>query len=177
MIAEVLSPEVVNQLAHLAPLALPVLMALNQAQKNWVDRRDGGKCQAPFEHECNGAARNKRHKHHILPQRYAKRFGINPDYPENVVSLCENAHVGNGHETGPVIHPDMLQARQEYRSGNKNAYKEITELRSDLLDNKQVYWNTDFDRAMQALAVLNTQQFDEPWPEKKQWQKKTTPPH
>lgn len=141
--------------------------AFTKAQRDWIDERDGGKCQAPFKHACNGTTPGKRHKHHIIPQRYAERVGIDPDFSENGISICENAHVGNGHETGPVIHPDMQQARQEYRQGNKKAYSEAMEGRDEMLEDGLVYWNDQYDRILHARAVKNTQRFKIPWPKKK----------
>lgn len=139
-------------------------LSFTKSQRDWIDERDNHQCQAPWEHECNGLTQAKRHKHHIIPQRYAERMGIDPDYPENGISICENAHVGNGHETGDVIHPDMRQARLEYRLGNKEAYVEAIRRREGILDRRQIYWNDTYDRVLQTIAIRNTQRFKKLFP-------------
>lgn len=92
--------------------------------------------------------------HHILPQLYMERLGgINPNYPENMVTLCRTAH--RGHATS--IHPDMHQAGIDYNQGNKDAYKQASANHAALLAQRQIYWNDVHDRQLSVIAVRNTQ--------------------
>lgn len=92
--------------------------------------------------------------HHILPQSFSDRpaIGINPNFPENMLTLCKPAHIG---ETG--VHPDTYEAMLQYRQGNKQAYKEMSQARSALLDQRQIYWDDSHDRQLQVMAIRNTQ--------------------
>ena len=117
-----------------------------------------GSCQFPTPHECNG--NDEKNIHHVLPQRYALRHGVDPDFPENGLDICTNAHIKgwkvNGKELDP-IHPDTKRARLSFGRGDKDAFKKMEKERDEKIDEKVPYWNTTHDRAMQTLAVRNTQ--------------------
>lgn len=132
-----------------------------------------GPCQFPADHvselgrECNGD--EKIQVHHIKPERYSSRFGIDPQYAENGISLCEASHVG----APGSIHPDTYQAKIKYREGDQGAFKEMGEQRDKKLGNKQTYWNDKFDRQMDSIAVRSSQRADKKkggrnswWPQK-----------
>lgn len=121
-------------------------------QQRWAIReeRDGGKCQFPphlngHAKECGG----RLEVHHILGQRYCRHFKIDPDFPANAITICENAH-------SKVIHPDMQTARREYGM-NKESYHKAFEARDELLKEGKIYWNDEHDRSMTAVAIRNTQ--------------------
>lgn len=134
--------------ASLGLLAISMFGAFTKRQREAILKRDDGECQFPEKHEHKGGLQ----VHHIIPQRYAKEVGIeDPDYPENGITLCEEAHTGkNG------IHPDISRAKKSYGK-NKNAYNEVFQERQEKLKNRQVYWNTTWDRLMSVIAVRNTQ--------------------
>jgi hypothetical protein len=124
--------------------------AFNYAQRKWIrEERDKGKCQAPFPHRCNEKEKQCQ-VHHILPQGYCLRVDIeDPDFPENAITLCQNAH--------DKIHPDVPSARHNY-SQDKGSFGKLKEDRSKKLDNREVYWNTEHDRQMQVIAIRNTEE-------------------
>lgn len=134
--------------------------ALNKIQREAIKERDGQRCQGcgitkicnRSEPECNP---EKLQVHHILPQGYAKKFDIDPDYPENLITVCTTLHTGHPTQS---IHPDTFQAKMTYQGQHKDAFKEMKEKREEMLAQRQVYWNTAYDRPLQALAVKNTQQ-------------------
>ena len=70
--------------------------------------------------------------HHILPQAYSRQFGVDPDYPENAISLCRTFHQQEIHITNI---PEAHQALRERRP----------------------YWDTTHDRKLGTIAVRNTQ--------------------
>ncbi len=105
-----------------------------------------GGCQFPLPHSCNGNRRKE--EHHILPQGYCSRLGIDPDYAENGITVCSHAH--------DIIHPDRIKARQSYHQ-DKNSFKELHQERGKLMDERKIYWNDEFDRQLEARAVYNTQ--------------------
>jgi hypothetical protein len=126
--------------------------ALSKKQRLFIKiERDGGQCQFPP--HLNGSKRDCLPKrlevHHILPQRYCERLGINPDYPENVLTVCRNAH----HK----IHPDMGAAIKDYAKQGLEAIKNVFKSREAALDHHQVYWDGKWDRPMSAQAVKLTQ--------------------
>jgi hypothetical protein len=138
------------------------LMALNEKQRRAIRERDEHRCQFPAPHDCN--EKEGLEVHHILGQRYLRRLKVDPDYPENTISVCKNAH-------RRVIHPDMEEARRRYGM-DKDAYKKAFTARNDKLNKRQVYWNDQEDRPMQVVATRNTQKAEErgwrfPWSRRK----------
>jgi 23S rRNA G2445 N2-methylase RlmL len=85
-----------------------------------------------------------------LPQGYCQEFGIDPDFDTNGIVLCENAHI-------KVLHPDADEAKRDFRNGDKQAFEKLRKERSDKLKERVPYWVTDYDRALYATAVRNTQ--------------------
>lgn len=135
--------------------------SLTTKQREWTrDIRDSGRCQLNemgIDHDCNGDIRKKNGNfrlqvHHIQPERYCDRLGIHADRADNVITICENGHVG---EDG--IHPDIFQARQNYRRGNKEAFEQAFANRETLLDNRHIYWDPKWDRLMSTRAIQLTQ--------------------
>lgn len=63
--------------------------ALDAYQRRWVQERDES-CQFPTRHKCN--FRHANSIHHIEPQHIVYARGECPDYPENVIRVCQNAH-------------------------------------------------------------------------------------
>lgn len=120
------------------------LFALTKEQKEAVRKRDHYQCQFPGKHDCHG----RREIHHVMPQGFAKEFNINPDYPENVLLICQASH--------DLIHSDIAEARHHYKPKG-DSFSRVQELHRKALENREPYWNTEFDRAMTAVAVRNTQ--------------------
>jgi len=140
--------EVLMAVGSMVALAELSKFAFTSKQKRAIRERDGHQCNFPNGHDCNG--HEQLHIHHLLPQRYCANLGIDPDYGENGLTICQNSHV-------QTIHPDMTQAKNEYRQGNKDAFAQKFEDREQALLNKEIYWNPDYDRAMIAVAIRNTQ--------------------
>lgn len=140
--------EVLKLAPELTFLLFTIGLAFTKKQRDAIVERDDGKCQFPEKHEHKGGLQ----VHHIIPQRYAQEIGIiNPDYAENGITVCEEAHTG---ENG--IHPDMFKAKKNYGK-NKNSYQEVFQERKEKLKNKKIYWNDKWDRQLSATAVRNTQ--------------------
>ncbi len=147
-------------------------MALTEKQRQAIYERDNHECQfpaCPLRANGNSAkvacTPKKLNAHHVLPQRYSELFGINPDFAENAITICEGVHIRS--EQG--IHPDMARALREYRT-NPDAVKQVFEQREHILEERQPYWNTEWDRPMSAIAIKRTQEAKkEGWefPEKK----------
>lgn len=135
--------------------------SFTRLQRDAIKNRDEHHCQFPSKHNCNQGPDGKfLVVHHLLPQRYSQKFDIDPDFPENGLSICSNAH--------DLIHPDMVAARENF-SEDKEVFDEVFEARRRMLDENKIYWVTTWDRAMYAIALRNTQKarlngFE--WPEK-----------
>jgi len=136
------APEIVSQTPELFNL-----MALNQAQKRAVDERDERHCLARLAgipHVCDEPQGIERH--HILPQRYAHQIGFDPDLPENIASLCKTFH-------REYVHPDVAEALTHYVEDKQkgiDTFHQLFEGRQEKLDNREIYWNPEFDRQLQA---------------------------
>lgn len=137
--------------------------ALNTKQREWVKKRDGQRCQATVKHKCN--QEDGIEVDHIMPQRYAYNLGIDPDFPENCLSKCKNAH--------NIKHPDRIAALQTYHQAKSigiNTFEELSQARNSLLENRQIYWNDANDRTDAVRAIQLTQRFKakgEVWPQSK----------
>lgn len=114
------------------------------AQRDAIKERDGNKCQAPVPHHCGGNL----NVHHIFGQRYCYELKINPDFPENGITLCENFHQ-------KVIHPDSSIAMKCL--DEQTAMRVVEERRIELMADRIIYWNDEFDRVLMMTAVKNTQ--------------------
>lgn len=90
--------------------------------------------------------------HHISPRGYSLRLNINPNYSENLITLCTKMHVGHIDS----IHPDTYQAKMTY-AGEQDSYHKMNIARREKLDNREIYWNPAYDRPMSMIAVRNTQ--------------------
>lgn len=140
------------------------LLSFTEKQKKALNERDTkygveikgnkGSCQFPFPHKCNGDQGT--HLHHILPQRYALTYGVNPDFATNGIRICKGVHIENS-DKDIVIHPDTREAKKAYNAGNKKAYDEMMEDRKAKIEEKTPYWNYHYDRPMQVVALKNTQ--------------------
>jgi predicted SprT family Zn-dependent metalloprotease len=91
------------------PEYLPVALelALNREQKEAIRKRDHYRCQFPEHQHGNCPCHGRLEIHHILPQGYAKLLEINPDFPENVLLICQYAH--------DLIHADVAEAKKHYK--------------------------------------------------------------
>lgn len=138
-------------------------LAFTDQQKKWIRERDENKCNFPGHHRCNGKHGDNIHVHHIMPQRYCHEFNIDPDFPDNGISICENSHQH-------MIHPDMDKALRDYGS-DKNSFSKAFSERNEKIQHREIYWVDKWDRAMQATVYRNTQRFfkrgGRPFPEKK----------
>lgn len=150
MAFEALRPEVINQGLIALSFAIPVLgMALSQRQREAIrDERDGHKCQAPFQHKCNGWGKNAQFNvHHISPQRFEEHEGIEEaqrDRPTNLITICTNAH--------DMIHPDNESMRRSFREKDQYKSGSIFAHRDELASRGIPYWRTTWDEAMRSVA-------------------------
>lgn len=133
-----------------------IAFALNAKQRFAIRERDNNECQGcGITSICTRNTPDRIHLqvHHIIPQGYSKRMGIDPDYPENLITICENLHIGHPTQS---VHPDTYQARETYR-GQKESYNQMIEARKVKLENREIYWNTQYDRQFHVIATRNTQ--------------------
>lgn len=142
-------------------IAPDVVMALTKGQVRAIDERDHHQCLARLAHiphECDDPQGVERH--HILPQRYAQKVDFDPDLPENIATLCKNFH-------RQYIHPDVKEAVSHYyedKSKGIDTFHNLFTQRQEKLDNRQVYWNPEFDRVLLAQAQKqNTQARKRGW--------------
>lgn len=122
-----------------------------------IRERDNNECQGcGIWAHCNRDEPERNHKrlevHHIMPQGYSKKFGINPDTSTNAITLCKEMHTGHVDS----IHPDTYQAKMTYRS-NPKSYFDTTQARREQLSRREIYWNDQYDRPLKARAVINHQ--------------------
>lgn len=147
-----ISPEVLNHLPDIVTTlgTLGFLMAFTQKQRMAIVMRDGNKCRATAKHQCN--EEKGLEVDHIIPQRYAAEVGIDPDFPENALSKCKNAH--------NIKHPDRIETLKKYhtlKDQGINAFAVLGEERKKKLKEKLIYWNSTNDRTDSVMAIRLTQ--------------------
>ncbi len=131
----------------LAAAFLSSLAAFSKKQRDAIVERDKNKCNYPLPHECGGELC----VHQIIPPRYAEVVGVDPDFPENALTICKNAQAGtNG------IFPDLAEAHAEYPA-DQSSFKKAIALRGKKLSQRKIYWDDSHDREMSVTAVRNTQ--------------------
>lgn len=160
-------------------------MALTKKQLEWARRAYSPSgmlfCHFPVYSEARGwqscGSKKRVQIHHIKPQGFIRRIlGGNADIPSNLIALCAYNHIGRGymgsldHHTDlvPVIHTDMSYAYRKYKDDPKIFDKVF----SGREKQSGIYWNSDWDKALQAIADLVIARYladhrDDPWPEKK----------
>lgn len=148
-----ISPETLQHVPEIITTigTLGFLMAFTAKQRAAIIERDGGKCRATAQHTCN--EEHGLEVDHIIPQRYASEVGIDPDYPENALSKCKNAH--------DIKHPDRIEARRKYhilKAQGVDSFKVLGEERRKKLNERVIYWNPANDRTDSVMAVKLTQQ-------------------
>lgn len=125
------------------------LNAFSKKQRLAIHVRDGHKCNFPDHLEKGGKqCEGRLEVHHILPQGYCRELGINPDYAENALTICQKAH--------DTVHPDSAHARKVWKP-KSDAFLKVQDKRQKEIAERKPYWNTAFDREMNAQAVKNTQ--------------------
>lgn len=147
--------KLIGPLGLLTVATLVSLGAYSEKQKTALKERDKT-CQFPAEHNCGGDLII----HQIMPPKYAEKFGVDPDFATNGLTICRNAQ--------KLIYPDVQVPREEI--------PRVMRERSIKLNQRKPYWVTVFDRAMTAVATKNTQQAQaEGWsfPEKRTRKKKS----
>ena len=140
--------ETLASILSIGTLALLANLAFTKKQRDAIVERDDAECQMPKKHTHKGGLQ----VHHILNQRYAQEIGFDPDYPENAITICEEAHTG---EDG--IHTDIFRAKKAYAK-NKNSFAEVFAERDEKIKNREITWNPEWDRQMSAVAVKRTQE-------------------
>lgn len=166
---EVLRPEVIT--AAEITLGWLVVLGLTFKQRRVIRERDNNKCQ--FEkivpgHKCNGEEHLE--VNHIFPRKYLLGLGVDPDYPENLLSICQRSHRGdpsNGHHVEP-IHPDIRDAMKNYHKDNQSISRAIEKQR-EAQKKRTVWWNSQYDRQQQVISAKNTQEMDRKKGGRKSW--------
>lgn len=132
-------------------LSVAFLSAFTKKQREAIrDDRDGGRCHFPAEHRCN---EDKLEVHHLIPQRYSEWIGVDPDFPENGLTVCSNSH--------DLIHPDRVKARKTYHKSKrkgKDSFKTMGQERDEKLRKREIYWTDTWDRLMVVIALKLTQE-------------------
>ena len=148
---ELLNPNILIPLSS----ALFFAVALTSRERLSILERDDFKCQFPMYserrgwHICGYGSKSNStnlHCHHLETQRN----GGNND-PRNLLILCKMHHTH-------VIHPDVWEATQAYRAGNKDAFKEMIEKREQIIADGEIYWNDSWDIALKERATYQTHQ-------------------
>lgn len=151
-------------------LSIGMLGVFGKRQRAWFLRRDEYRCQDP---ECNDRVRpdgKGLHVHHILAAGWFKRFflGLSDDpheqtenFPENGITLGANCH----HNSYVGVHPDYAKALDEYRKGDREAFKKVACKHGHKENNAEIYWNTSKTTLYDRVAAEKTEEYLEKNPE------------
>ena len=158
-------------------------MALTQAQRDWARRVYSPRgvlfCHFPMYSERRGwyycGSTQNVQIHHRRPQGFIRRvFGSNPDYPLNLIAICEEHHNCKNSRYEDCVHPDMENARKNYTKSGRNSYEQAFRAReiATAKNPPQIYWNDSMDEAMQQVIDRIVGNYlvahkEDPWPEKR----------
>lgn len=133
--------------------------------RDWWMRVAYGECQARYITEEDGVVQCLSladEVHHIIPASELLVEGLNPNDAVGL-PLCRDHHRGNSDE--PMfdpnfsMHPDMGEALELYRQGNKNAFKEAALVHHEMAGKGERInngdWATDeyYLQGMEFMAV------------------------
>lgn len=124
-----------------------VLLPFNKSQKDYFHKRDGERCQAKgiIPHTES----DKMQIHHVIPQKYAYKVAkIDPDFSNNGILICDHAH--------RKIHPDMDEFLKTYHTEHPK-FDDVQKKRDELLDDKQIYWDDQWDRQLHVRIAQQEQ--------------------
>lgn len=140
-------------------------MPFAESVRSFWMRVAGGQCQARYYTEEEGIVQCMSpadEVHHIIPASQLLVEGLNPNDAVGL-PLCRDHHRGLSDEPmfdpDQSFHPDMGQALEDYRAGNKNAFREASELHHELaLLGERITngdWTTDeyYLQGMEMMAV------------------------
>lgn len=134
-------------------------MAFSIGQKHWLRQALGNKCAAE-EIGMKGKHGGGLELHHRVPQLYAYTLlGLTEeqvDSPYNAALICHEHHVG---ETTDVIHPDQRYALEDFRKGNKDAFRVLQDMRRNQVEVGEEYWDTTWDTRMAAYNTNRINSF------------------
>jgi len=116
--------------------------------------------------------------HHIVPQAWSyEHLGKEEkdvDDCYNLIPLCGDAHVG-ARGTKDCIHPDQAEAAQQYKDGDRDAFKKLQDRRIMMARSGIVYWNNRWDynmiRLVKAKMDKHFKNGGDPYPGKKSYGK------
>jgi hypothetical protein len=163
-------------------------MPFDERTRAWWLRVAGNDCQARFYTEEKGIQQcqnQAKELHHIIPESELIIQGLNPNETTGL-PLCTQHHRGNSDSPmfspDQSFHPDMGQALELYRQGDKDAFKRASQEHIIMAQNGERVcngdWTTDeyYAQGMQGLANRYLQSHpDDPKPEAKVHKKQTKP--
>lgn len=142
------------------PYWLPerVDFAFPRAIRDYWMKVAGGKCQTHFYSEKWGwyvCGKEAKEVDHIVPESELKHQGVDPDQSVGI-PRCKECHTGTGlihdddgsvrladyGEPGWSKHPDIGRALQDYRRGDKEAFKKAVKHHYEQAKNGNRFWNT-----------------------------------
>lgn len=146
-IVPVYEPTEAEYEAYFMPFPKPI--------RDWWIRVWGGQSGAEYYTERGGWQRSQQgadQVHHIRPESELIEQGLDPDRTP-AIPLSQEEHVGSGidffgnvhgwGEVGHSMHPDMGQAREQYRKGDKDAFKKAAKEHHKKARSGQKIVNTD----------------------------------
>lgn len=140
-------------------------IGLTAKQRQKILERDNHECQHP-DNGLRAGPKGKDGKiklqvHHIQAKGFEEARGIPPQIyndPANLISLSEVYHVAGGPK---CKHPDIHQAHEDYRNGDKQAISKVLTKHHDMAQKGEKYWNQDSDVELHKKAAENNKKMDE----------------
>lgn len=130
---------------------------LTKSQREWIYTR------ADQLSEWTNTAHYNYEIHHIRPVGW-QVYNFN-EHPEEYNSPYRLILLGK--EEHHQIHPDVPQALERYRRGDKKAFEKIFKHRRTLMEQGKKYWITTWDESFLQTAHRRTVDFmraGNPWP-------------
>lgn len=136
-------------------------MPFSERVRNWAKEVAGGKCQTMVyteEHGWQPCGRDAQEIDHNPPESYLIYHHLDRDNAATPVVRCKMHHTGQGLTQGDdgeleeagygeftfSKHPDIYQALEDYRAGDKNAFKKAAKKHQEAVENGENFTNTDW---------------------------------
>lgn len=170
-------PQPVYHIADPTNEIVEMTFSFTQRQRQWYLRVFDDQCHFPKfsrDGEISVCGRSDYLEvHHVTPDGWTRVQNPSQDPNETVgIVLCKSHHQG-------VLHPDIQEARDNYRNDQQSFAKAIAKHR-EAAERGEVFWNDEWDTILRAIAeekiaLYKTHNPDDHYPTDVSWDKKPHP--
>ena len=146
-------------------------MPFPESIRRWALSVTDGRCITSVYYEKTGytiCGRPAEEVDHSPPESVMIFEGRDPHNESTPIPRCKNCHTGSGvvsdenetylagfGEDGWAKHPEIFNALEEYRRGDKNAFKKAVQGHRDAVERGERFWNEDWQCDEFEVEIFN----------------------